>query len=61
MFFPISQTREIPGITIFRSSSTVYFANAELYLEALKEKVCFESFLHFLNAGSFIPIISACK
>ncbi|KAI1890294.1 hypothetical protein AGOR_G00152260 [Albula goreensis] len=32
------EVREIPGITIFRSSSTVYFANAELYLEALKEK-----------------------
>jgi hypothetical protein len=35
----ILQVREIPGITIFRSSSTVYFANADLYLEALKEKV----------------------
>uniref|UniRef100_A0A7N8YMF3 Solute carrier family 26 member 6, like 1 n=1 Tax=Mastacembelus armatus TaxID=205130 RepID=A0A7N8YMF3_9TELE len=33
------QVREIPGITIFRSSATLYFANAELYLEALKEKV----------------------
>ncbi|KAM3621339.1 uncharacterized protein V6R79_009799 [Siganus canaliculatus] len=32
------QAREIPGITIFRSSATVYFANADLYLEALKEK-----------------------
>nr|XP_057926306.1 solute carrier family 26 member 6, like isoform X4 [Doryrhamphus excisus] len=32
------EAREIPGITIFRSSATVYFANAELYLEALKEK-----------------------
>uniref|UniRef100_A0A669EU28 Solute carrier family 26 member 6, like 1 n=1 Tax=Oreochromis niloticus TaxID=8128 RepID=A0A669EU28_ORENI len=30
----------IPGVTIFRSSATVYFANADLYLEALKEKVC---------------------
>ncbi|KAL2091244.1 hypothetical protein ACEWY4_013507 [Coilia grayii] len=30
--------REVPGITIFRSSATVYFANAELYLEALEEK-----------------------
>uniref|UniRef100_A0A672YC47 Solute carrier family 26 member 6-like n=1 Tax=Sphaeramia orbicularis TaxID=375764 RepID=A0A672YC47_9TELE len=30
--------REIPGITIFHSSATVYFANADLYLEALKEK-----------------------
>uniref|UniRef100_A0A7N8WPU1 Solute carrier family 26 member 6, like 1 n=1 Tax=Mastacembelus armatus TaxID=205130 RepID=A0A7N8WPU1_9TELE len=33
------EVREIPGITIFRSSATLYFANAELYLEALKEKV----------------------
>uniref|UniRef100_A0A8B9L594 Solute carrier family 26 member 6 n=1 Tax=Astyanax mexicanus TaxID=7994 RepID=A0A8B9L594_ASTMX len=30
---------EVPGITIFRSSATIYFANAELYLEALKQKV----------------------
>lgn len=37
------QVREVPGITIFRSSATIYFANAELYLEALKQKVhiCF--------------------
>uniref|UniRef100_A0A7N8XSY9 Solute carrier family 26 member 6, like 1 n=1 Tax=Mastacembelus armatus TaxID=205130 RepID=A0A7N8XSY9_9TELE len=33
------EVREIPGITIFRSSATLYFANAELYLEALKEKL----------------------
>uniref|UniRef100_A0A3B3BIA4 Solute carrier family 26 member 6, like 1 n=2 Tax=Oryzias melastigma TaxID=30732 RepID=A0A3B3BIA4_ORYME len=32
------EARQIPGVTIFRSSATVYFANAELYLEALKEK-----------------------
>uniref|UniRef100_A0A4W6DBG9 Solute carrier family 26 member 6, like 1 n=1 Tax=Lates calcarifer TaxID=8187 RepID=A0A4W6DBG9_LATCA len=32
------EVREIPGVTIFRSSATVYYANAELYLEALKEK-----------------------
>uniref|UniRef100_A0AAQ5Z208 STAS domain-containing protein n=1 Tax=Amphiprion ocellaris TaxID=80972 RepID=A0AAQ5Z208_AMPOC len=32
------QAREIPGVTIFRSSATVYFANADLYLEALKKK-----------------------
>uniref|UniRef100_A0A674J1K2 Solute carrier family 26 member 6 n=1 Tax=Terrapene triunguis TaxID=2587831 RepID=A0A674J1K2_9SAUR len=30
--------KEIPGVKIFRSSATVYFANAELYAEALKEK-----------------------
>uniref|UniRef100_A0A8C9U543 Solute carrier family 26 member 6, like 1 n=1 Tax=Scleropages formosus TaxID=113540 RepID=A0A8C9U543_SCLFO len=29
----------VPGVTIFRSSATVYFANADLYLEALMEKV----------------------
>ncbi|KAF1391719.1 hypothetical protein PFLUV_G00045010 [Perca fluviatilis] len=33
-----TEVREIPGVTIFRSSATVYFANADLYLEALKEK-----------------------
>ncbi|KAM7402173.1 hypothetical protein PAMP_017437 [Pampus punctatissimus] len=32
------EAREIPGVTIFRSSATVYFANADLYFEALKEK-----------------------
>uniref|UniRef100_A0A4W4F4X8 STAS domain-containing protein n=1 Tax=Electrophorus electricus TaxID=8005 RepID=A0A4W4F4X8_ELEEL len=32
------EVKEVPGITIFRSSATIYFANAELYLEALKEK-----------------------
>ncbi|XP_037761279.2 solute carrier family 26 member 6 isoform X4 [Chelonia mydas] len=33
-----NKTEEIPGVKIFRSSATVYFANAELYAEALKEK-----------------------
>ncbi|XP_053171496.1 solute carrier family 26 member 6, like [Scomber japonicus] len=32
------EARQVPGVTIFRSSATVYFANADLYLEALKEK-----------------------
>ncbi|XP_041639517.1 solute carrier family 26 member 6, like [Cheilinus undulatus] len=32
------EAREIPGVTVFRSSATIYFANAELFLEALKEK-----------------------
>uniref|UniRef100_A0A8C5JHP0 Solute carrier family 26 member 6 n=1 Tax=Junco hyemalis TaxID=40217 RepID=A0A8C5JHP0_JUNHY len=30
---------EVPGVKIFRSSSTIYFANVELYAEALKKKV----------------------
>uniref|UniRef100_A0A673G8C6 Solute carrier family 26 member 6-like n=1 Tax=Sinocyclocheilus rhinocerous TaxID=307959 RepID=A0A673G8C6_9TELE len=29
---------EIPGIMIFRSSATLYFANAEMYIDALYEK-----------------------
>ncbi|KAJ1110951.1 hypothetical protein NDU88_008297 [Pleurodeles waltl] len=32
------QVREIPGVKIFHSSSMVYYANAEMYSEALKEK-----------------------
>uniref|UniRef100_A0A8D3D8K0 Solute carrier family 26 member 6, like 2 n=1 Tax=Scophthalmus maximus TaxID=52904 RepID=A0A8D3D8K0_SCOMX len=31
-------TREIPGIKIFRSSTTICYTNAEMYLEALQEK-----------------------
>uniref|UniRef100_A0A8C2EZY5 Solute carrier family 26 member 6 n=1 Tax=Cyprinus carpio TaxID=7962 RepID=A0A8C2EZY5_CYPCA len=30
--------QEIPGIMIFRSSATLYFANAEMYIDALYEK-----------------------
>ncbi|XP_042306087.1 solute carrier family 26 member 6 isoform X2 [Sceloporus undulatus] len=33
---------EIPGVKIFRSSATVYFANAALYEEALKKKCGFD-------------------
>ncbi|XP_068550233.1 solute carrier family 26 member 6 [Anas acuta] len=29
---------EVPGVKIFRSSSTLYFANVEMYSEALKKK-----------------------
>uniref|UniRef100_A0AAR2K1W4 STAS domain-containing protein n=1 Tax=Pygocentrus nattereri TaxID=42514 RepID=A0AAR2K1W4_PYGNA len=38
MVYFITPVREVPGITIFHSSATIYFANAELYLEALKQK-----------------------
>lgn len=31
--------REVPGILIFRSSATLYFANAEMYQDALDKKV----------------------
>lgn len=34
------QAKEIPGIKIFRSSTTIYYTNAEMYVEALQEKVC---------------------
>uniref|UniRef100_A0A4W5JVP5 SLC26A/SulP transporter domain-containing protein n=1 Tax=Hucho hucho TaxID=62062 RepID=A0A4W5JVP5_9TELE len=33
------EAKEIPGITIFRSSTTMYYTNAQLYLDALQEKV----------------------
>ncbi|CAB1329230.1 unnamed protein product [Coregonus sp. 'balchen'] len=33
------EAKEIPGITIFRSSTTMYYTNAELYVDALQEKV----------------------
>ncbi|XP_066859077.1 solute carrier family 26 member 6 isoform X1 [Anser cygnoides] len=32
------KAQEIPGVKIFRSSSTLYFANVEMYAEALKKK-----------------------
>lgn len=32
------QAKEIPGIKIFRSSATIYYTNAEMYLDALEEK-----------------------
>lgn len=33
------QVRAVAGVVIFRSSATLYFANAELYEEALAKKV----------------------
>ncbi|KAG7242456.1 hypothetical protein INR49_022146 [Caranx melampygus] len=33
-----NQVRKIPGVVIFRSSATLYFANAEMYQDALGEK-----------------------
>ncbi|XP_041654924.1 solute carrier family 26 member 6 isoform X2 [Cheilinus undulatus] len=34
-----NQVKEVPGILIFRSSATLYFANAEMYQEALGRKI----------------------
>ena len=33
------QVREVPGVKVFRSSVTMYFANAELYSDSLKQRV----------------------
>ena len=33
------QAREVPGVKVFRSSVTMYFANAELYSDSLKQRV----------------------
>ncbi|KAL1021612.1 hypothetical protein UPYG_G00015540 [Umbra pygmaea] len=32
------EVKQIPGVVIFRSSTTIYYTNAELYLDALQEK-----------------------
>uniref|UniRef100_A0A669F995 SLC26A/SulP transporter domain-containing protein n=1 Tax=Oreochromis niloticus TaxID=8128 RepID=A0A669F995_ORENI len=37
--FTINYVRQVPGILIFRSSATLYFANAEMYQDALNSKV----------------------
>uniref|UniRef100_A0A7N6B9I6 STAS domain-containing protein n=1 Tax=Anabas testudineus TaxID=64144 RepID=A0A7N6B9I6_ANATE len=34
-----TQVKQVPGIFIFRSSATIYFANAEMYQDALGKKV----------------------
>lgn len=36
---PPLQAKEVPGVKVFRSSATMYFANAELYSDSLKKKV----------------------
>lgn len=36
---PHFQAKEVPGVKVFRSSATMYFANAELYSDSLKQKV----------------------
>ncbi|CAL8278368.1 unnamed protein product [Boreogadus saida] len=33
-----NQVEQVPGVVIFRSSATLYFANAEMYQDALAEK-----------------------
>uniref|UniRef100_A0A8C9DVK7 Solute carrier family 26 member 6 n=1 Tax=Prolemur simus TaxID=1328070 RepID=A0A8C9DVK7_PROSS len=33
-----TEAKEVPGVKIFRSSATMYFANAELYSDALKQR-----------------------
>ncbi|GAB1294706.1 Solute carrier family 26 member 6 [Apodemus speciosus] len=33
-----SGAKEVPGVKVFRSSATMYFANAELYSDSLKKK-----------------------
>ncbi|XP_045435568.1 solute carrier family 26 member 6 isoform X1 [Pipistrellus kuhlii] len=33
-----AEAREVPGVKVFRSSATVYFANADLYSDALKQR-----------------------
>uniref|UniRef100_A0A5F9C6Y1 Solute carrier family 26 member 6 n=1 Tax=Oryctolagus cuniculus TaxID=9986 RepID=A0A5F9C6Y1_RABIT len=34
-----AEAREVPGVKVFRSSATLFFANAEFYSDALKQRV----------------------
>uniref|UniRef100_A0A8C4ZXQ3 Solute carrier family 26 member 6 n=1 Tax=Gadus morhua TaxID=8049 RepID=A0A8C4ZXQ3_GADMO len=36
--FSLLTVKQVPGVVIFRSSATLYFANAEMYQDALAEK-----------------------
>uniref|UniRef100_A0A7N6B817 STAS domain-containing protein n=1 Tax=Anabas testudineus TaxID=64144 RepID=A0A7N6B817_ANATE len=38
LYLDIETYKEIPGIKIFRSSTTIYYTNAEMYVDALQEK-----------------------
>ncbi|XP_013363089.1 PREDICTED: solute carrier family 26 member 6 isoform X5 [Chinchilla lanigera] len=38
LFQDLPKAKEVPGVKVFRSSATLYFANAELYSDALKQR-----------------------
>uniref|UniRef100_A0A8C5CUI2 Solute carrier family 26 member 6 n=1 Tax=Gadus morhua TaxID=8049 RepID=A0A8C5CUI2_GADMO len=38
LYRPVEEYNQVPGVVIFRSSATLYFANAEMYQDALAEK-----------------------
>uniref|UniRef100_A0A671YTH4 Solute carrier family 26 member 6 n=1 Tax=Sparus aurata TaxID=8175 RepID=A0A671YTH4_SPAAU len=55
-----NQVRPVPGILIFRSSATLYFANAEMYQESLGKKdysshprLTLLLLVHFISASSY--------
>lgn len=52
------QAREIPGIKIFRSSATIYYTNADMYLDALQEKVriCVSMYVGVCLIARCIPL-----
>ncbi|KAK7884218.1 hypothetical protein WMY93_027341 [Mugilogobius chulae] len=54
------QAKEIPGIKIFRSSTTIYYTNAEMYLDALQEKgvTTIHSIILDLSTTSFVDTVT---
>lgn len=58
-----SQAVEYDGIKIFHSNFSIYFANSDLYVKALKEKVvfyvclCVSVFNKFINMIPYIDSI----
>lgn len=48
LFVLCSQASEFEGIKIFHSNSSIYFANSDLYVNSLKEKVVLATVLFFV-------------
>lgn len=53
MILPLFQAAECTGIKIFHSNSSIYFANSDLYLNALKEKV--------ISAAVCVSVCGICR
>uniref|UniRef100_A0A3Q1ILL4 STAS domain-containing protein n=1 Tax=Anabas testudineus TaxID=64144 RepID=A0A3Q1ILL4_ANATE len=55
------QAKEIPGIKIFRSSASINYTNAEMYVDALQEKVgvCLCAGLHLIARCNPCPLCLA--
>lgn len=49
--FYFSQVKEIPGIKIFQINAPIYYANSDLYSNALKRKVSHKKLRMIISGG----------